>query len=87
MDGSLTEKSYYHQYVVRRMLSSTVYGDALGKIAPGQERSKDYSLTCSPDWNKAKTYVYALVLDSEGLVNNMQVCQLDGGDVDYEKNI
>ena len=85
LDGSLTEKSYYHQYVVRRMLSSTVYGDVLGMIAPGQERSKDYSLTCSPDWNKAKTYVYALVLDSEGLVNNMQVCQLDGGDVDYEK--
>ena len=84
LDGSLTEKNYYHQFVVRRMLSATVYGDDLGKIAPGQEMSKDYTLSCSSDWNKEKTYVYALVLDSDGYVNNMQVCLLDGGSADYE---
>lgn len=86
LDGSLTEKNYYHQFVVRNMLSSTIYGDVLGKISIGQEKSREYSFECSSDWNKAKTYVYALALDSDGLINNMQVCPLDGGSVDYEKN-
>lgn len=85
LDGSLTQKNYYHQFVVRRMISATIYGDALGCIALGQEKAKEYSLACSAEWNKAKTYVYALALDSEGHVNNMQVCLLYGGSVDYEK--
>ena len=87
LDGSLIEKNYYHQFVVRRMLSANVYGDALGRIASGQEKTKEYCLTCSPDWNRAKTYVYAIALDPEGQANNMQVCLLEGGSVDYEKII
>lgn len=85
IDGSLTENNYYHQFVVRKMLSATVYGDALGRVAADQEKTKEYTVTCSSDWNRAKTYIYALAIDSDGHVNNMQVCPLDGGNTDYEK--
>lgn len=84
LDGSLTEENYYHQFVVRQMLSATVYGDGLGRVAAEQEKTKEYTVTCAADWNRAKTYVYALAADAEGHVNNMQVCLLDGGSTDYE---
>lgn len=84
LDGSMTQPDYYHQFVVRKMLSATVYGDGLGRLAAEQEKSKEYSVAVGADWNKEKTYVYALVLDSDGYVNNMQVCLLDGGSADYE---
>lgn len=84
LDGSLTEQNYYHQFVVRKMLSATVYGDGLGRLAAEYEKSKEYSVAVSEDWNISKTYVYALVLGPDGYVNNMQVCLLDGGSADYE---
>ena len=84
LDGSIIMQDYYHEFVVRKMLSATVYGDGLGRLEAQQEKSKEYSLRCSQDWNMAKTYVYALALDSDGYVNNMQVCLLDGGSTDYE---
>lgn len=84
LDGSLTEQNYYHQFVVRKLLSATVYGDSMGRIASGSEKTQEYTLSVSSDWNRAKTYVYALAIDSNGYVNNMQVCLLDGGDADYE---
>lgn len=84
LDGSLTEQNYYHQFVVRRLLSATVYGDSMGRIASGSEKTHEYTLNVPSDWNRAKTYVYALAIDSNGYVNNMQVCLLDGGAADYE---
>lgn len=84
LDGSLTEQNYYHQFVVRRLLSATVYGDSMGRIASGSEKTQEYTLNVPADWNRSKTYVYALAIDSNGYVNNMQVCLLDGGDADYE---
>lgn len=85
LDGSLTTQEYYHQFVVRQMLSKTVYGDGLGRLTAGQETTKEYTVACDAGWNRSKTYVYALAIDADGYVNNMQVCLLDGGDTDYEK--
>lgn len=84
LDGSIEYDDYYHQFVVRKMLSATVYGDGMGRLASGNEKSKEYVVACGKDWNLAKTYVYALALDSDGFVNNMQVCPIDGGNSDYE---
>lgn len=83
-DGQLVEDKYYHQYVVRKMISSSIGGDNLGNINSGQEASKQYAIAVDSSWNLEKTYVYALALDKNGYVNNMQVCLLDGGTADYE---
>ena len=84
LDGSLTVPDYYHQYVVRKMLSATVYGDGMGRIAPGAVKSRTYEVSLDAAWNLANTYVYALAIDADGYVNNMQVCLLNGGSADYE---
>ena len=82
-NGQVTTK-YYHQFVVRQMLSATVYGDYLGRINAQTEAAKEYEITIDQSWNLAKTYVYALAMDEDGHVNNMQVCLLNGGSTDYE---
>lgn len=84
LDGSLGSDNYYHQFVVRMMLSETVYGDSMGKVNAGSEKSAEYDFECNTEWNLEKTYIYALAIDSDGFVNNMQVCLLDGGNTDYE---
>lgn len=83
-DGSLEYDDYYHQYVVRKMLSATVYGDSMGRIAPGASKQRQYEVSLDPAWNLANTYIYALAIDADGYVNNMQVCLLNGGSADYE---
>ena len=84
LDGSLSYDDYYHQFVERKLVSRTVFGDALGTVASGTEKIMEYSVDIDPAWNLGKTYVYALALDADGYVNNMQVCLLDGGDSGYE---
>ena len=84
LDNGLVTTDYYHQYVVRQMLSSTVYGDNLGRVNAQDETSKEYEIAIAPSWNLAKTHVYALAMDENGYVNNMQVCLLDGGTAGYE---
>ena len=76
--------NYYHKYVVRRLLSPTVYGDNLGRVNAQAEATKEYVIEIDPAWNLAKTYVYALAMDVNGHVNNMQVCLLNGGNAEYE---
>lgn len=84
LDGSLSYDDYYHQFVERKLVSRTVFGDALGTVASGTEKIMEYAVDIDPAWNLGKTYVYALALDADGYVNNMQVCLVDGGDSGYE---
>ena len=84
LDNGLQTQDYYHQYVVRQMLSVTVYGDNLGRVNARSEASREYDVVIDPTWNLTKTYVYALAMDENGYVNNMQVCLLDGGSAGYE---
>lgn len=84
LDNGLNTPDYYHQFVVRQMLSATVYGDHLGRVTAQTEASKEYEVTIDSSWNLAKTYIYALAMDENGHVNNMQVCLLDGGSAEYE---
>lgn len=81
--GQMVE-NYYHQFVVRSMVSATVHGDNIGQVTSGEEKSKVYSFDVDPSWNMSRTYVYVLALDEESRVNNMQVCLLNGGSAEYE---
>ena len=84
LDNGLTKPEYYHQFVVRKMVSSSIYGERLGRVPSKTEISKEYDITIDPSWNLEKTYVYVLATDDDGYVNNMQVCLLDGGSAGYE---
>ena len=84
LDGSLDQDNYYHQFVVRKLLSTNVYGDSMGRIAAENEKAKEYQVICDGSWNLSKTYVYALAIDKQGYVINMQVCLIEGGDAEYE---
>ena len=82
--GSIEYNDYYHQFVTRKMVSQTVYGDKLGVVQASAEKTVNYSISVDADWNLANTYIYALAMDVNGYVNNMQVCLLDGGSAGYE---
>ena len=84
LDNGQITPDYYHQFVVRQLVSATVYGDHLGRVNAQSEATKEYEIAIEPTWNLAKTYVYALAMDEKGYVNNMQVCLLDGGSAEYE---
>ena len=81
-DGSV-DKEYLHRHVVRAMLSSSVKGDAIGKVGAGKEQSKTFSFVPDPLWNMENLSVYVLAIGEDGYVNNMAVCHADGGRMDY----
>lgn len=78
------DKNYTHRHVVRKMLSSNVRGDSLGKLAAGSETEKSFGFTVEDGWNTANLSVAVLAIDDAGHVNNMAVCLADGGSMDYE---
>ena len=83
-DGSIEYDDYYHSFVARKLLSRSIYGDNLGRIQAEDEKTVTYDVAVDAEWNLAKTYIYVLAMDVNGYVNNMQVCLLDGGSVDFE---
>ena len=81
---------YIHKHVVRQVVTSytgTFTGEKLtddGKIAAGTEVSKKWNVDVDRRWVLENTEIYALVLDADGYVNNMNVCHIDGGDSGYD---
>lgn len=84
MSDNTVRKDYSHRHVVRKMLSSTIYGDGLSKVAPETEKEKTYTFTVADDWDIEKLSVAVLILDKKGSVNNMATCAVNGGKMDYE---
>lgn len=84
MSTGSVNKNYTHRHVVRKMLSSSVRGESLGSIAAGSEKEKTFSFTVEEGWNTANLSVAVLAIDANGHVNNMAVCAVDGGSMDYE---
>ena len=84
MSTGTVNRSYTHRHVVRKMLSTSVRGDSLGSIAAGMEKEKTFAFTVDKDWNPANLSVAVLAIDANGHVNNMAVCDIDGGTMDYE---
>lgn len=82
-NDSGTVRDYTHNHVVRRVVSATYKGDSMGELEAGKEAVKKYSVDIPDEWNIAKTHVYALVIDGDGYVNNMNLCGMDGGEADY----
>lgn len=84
------QNDYSHRHVVRQVVTDyagTFTGEKLtddGRIASGQEASKTWTVDVDSRWNLAKTEIYAIVLDADGYVNNMNVCAIDGGDSGYD---
>ena len=83
-DGSITHDEYNHRHVVRKILSSSYVGDRLGDLKAGEEVSKTYEFELDPEWNQDNTYVYALAIDYNGHVNNMNICKING-ESDYNR--
>lgn len=81
---------YNHRHVVRKVVTS--YGDTFtgekltdnGVIAAGEEKTKTWTVDIDSKWVLENTEIYALALDANGYVNNMNVCAIDGGDSGYE---
>ena len=89
--GELGElDNYTHKHVVRSVVTEyagTFTGEKItsdGKIAAGDEASKTWTVAVDRRWVIANTQVYALALNSNGHVNNMNVCAIDGGDSGYD---
>lgn len=84
------DDDYLHRHVVRKVITGyerTFTGEKLGddgRIPAGEETSKTWSVDVESRWNLGKTSIYALVLDENGYVNNMNVCAIDGGDSGYD---
>ncbi len=83
------DPDYIHKHVVRKVATSysgTFTGEKItsdGKISSGEEASKTWTVAVDSSWKPEDTEIYALVLDSTGSVNNMNVCGLDNGNSDY----
>jgi hypothetical protein len=54
-----------------------------GKITAGDEASKTWTVAVDPEWVLENTEIYAIVQDESGMVNNMNLCPVDGGDSGY----
>ncbi len=84
------DPNYIHRHVVRQVVTSykgRFTGERMtedGIIAAGSEASAVWTVAIPSDWNLSNTEIYALVLDTEGYVNNMNVCPIDGGNSGYD---
>ena len=84
------QSDYNHSHVVRKVVTSypgTFTGEKLtddGRIASGSEVSRSWSVAIDSSWVIDDTEIYAIVLDSNGYVNNMNICAIDGGDSGYD---
>ena len=77
-------KNYTHRHVVRQMLSSNVRGDSMGSIKNGTEVQKTFTFKVDEGWNLDNLSVAVLAIDANGHVNNMAICSVNGGMMDYE---
>lgn len=84
-DGMQNKENYTHRHVVRRIVTSSYMGERITDkySEPGSEYEASYTVEPDPSWNLANTFIYALAIDSDGRVRNMNYCALDGGNSDY----
>ena len=55
-----------------------------GIVAAGKEVSKEWSFEVDRKWVLENTEIYAIALDADGHVNNMNVCSIMGGDSGFD---
>lgn len=84
------QEDYIHTHVVRKVVTEypgTFTGEKLAddaEIKAGEEGKKTWNVDVDAAWVLENTQIYAIALDVEGRVNNMNVCAIDGGDSGYD---
>ena len=84
ISGNTRNENYTHRHVVRKMLSSSISGDALGVVEAEQEAEHSFEFNVDSSWNLENMTVVVLAIDKKGHVNNVAECALNGGSVEYE---
>ena len=82
--GSIVIDNYAHDHVVRQLLSASYKGDRVGELVSGQEETMEYNFTLAADNVAENCSVLAMVIDSTGYVNNVNVCEVVNGVADYD---
>jgi hypothetical protein len=84
------QDDYNHAHVVRKVVTAykgTFTGERLtddGIISSGNVAAKEWNVEVDRKWVLENTGIYAIALDEDGYVNNMNVCAIDGGDSDFD---
>ena len=84
------DPNYIHNHVVRKVVTTygtTFTGEKLtddGIISAGAEAEKTWTVEVDDRWVLEDTQIFALALDENGHVNNMNLCGIDGGDSGYD---
>lgn len=84
------QDNYNHAHVVRKVVTSykdTFTGEKLtedGVVASGNVVTKEWTVEIDRRWVLENTEIYAIALDAEGYVNNMNVCSISGGDSGFD---
>ncbi len=84
MSGNSKKEDYVHRHVVRKLISESISGDALGVVSADQEKEHSYEFNVDSSWNLENMSVVVLAIDKYGHVNNAAQCSLNGGSVEYE---
>jgi len=82
--NNVYDEQYVHRHMVRKMLSVSVGGDDLGRLSAGEERTGNFEFDIDSLWNGEMLYVAVLAIGEDGYVNNMAICSVNGGTMDYE---
>lgn len=85
LDGGVWYDNYKHHKVARRIVGDNVNGEKLGKLLDGEEIEKTWEISLDQSWNMDNLYIYALAIDEDGTVNNMNACLVKNGDSGYAK--
>lgn len=84
-DNGIWRDDYVHHKVARRIVGDNVSGEKFGKVLRDEEVTKSWEIPLEQSWNIDKLYIYALVIDEDGTVNNMNACFVKNGDSGYSK--
>ncbi len=80
---------YIHNHVVRDVVTvyeKTFTGEKItadGTIRAGSEAVKSWDVGLNPEWKPENMEIYALALDADGHVDNMNVCPVVNGDSEF----
>ena len=53
------------------------------RVEKDNEMKKTYEVVLDSAWNLEHTYIYALAIDSDNFVDNMNLCAVNGGQALY----
>lgn len=76
---------YIHHKVARQLVGGSLYGEKIGEVLTDEEFSKTWTVQFDQSWKIDNMYIYAIAIDEDGTVNNMNVCPAKNGDSGYAR--